>query len=251
MYFQKLRRYCISKETKIHLAKILFSYVPTLTKVFSFFTFSISSQSLTDYISKELYLLLSDPSPSTDDAIYHVFRVLLQKSVPLRIARQIVCIANDDQSVPGPRDRDVDPIVLLDEVAGPGAHHGHEYDVKLSSLRAIDRNDLILHAVFGEPIRDCVLLGVIGSDHKDATFLESLLWYARDLFMDLLALCELLYTKICHIRSGLYLLKVDKRSALDLLLSILHIDEQERLGRVQEHLLDVALIATLDLIVVK
>ena len=93
----------------------------------------------------------------------------------------------------GPSDRHIDSIVLLDEVSWSCTHHSHKYDIKLSSLRAIYRYDLILHAVFSELGRNGVLLSVVRRYDKDTTFGEALFGHTWNLFVNLLALFLLIF----------------------------------------------------------
>lgn len=94
----------------------------------------------------------------------------------------------------GARDRHIDPVVLLNVDSWCSTHHGNKDDVKLTTLRAINRDDLILSISLTETVGYGAFLGVVGRDHGDAAASESLLRHCRpDLRVQFFSLSELTY----------------------------------------------------------
>ena len=72
-----------------------------------------------------------------------------------------------------------------------------------------------------------------------------------NLIGEVLGFFELLEAEVCHGIDRLSLLKVAEGGSLHLLSPVLHVDKEEGSVRVEEHLLDVANVATLDAVVVE
>lgn len=72
----------------------------------------------------------------------------------------------------GARDPHIDAVVLLDEAAWTGPHHGDENQVELAALRAVNREDLVIGLVLGEVLGDGVPLRVVRRNDVDAAFRE-------------------------------------------------------------------------------
>ena len=62
---------------------------------------------------------------------------------------------------------DIDAILLLDELASGSSDHRDENQVEFSSLRAIDRKNLVVDFLVGKSFSDGVLLCIVGGDHID------------------------------------------------------------------------------------
>ena len=150
-----------------------------------------------------------------------------------------------------PRDGNVDPVVLLDKIAGLRAHHSNEDDIELATLGTIDGNDLILGVGLDESVCYGILLGIVRRNHEDTVARKPLLSHRRDLLVQLLDFWELADAQISHIYSCINFLEVDEWSALELLLAIGDIDKEERLVGVEEDFLDVWNVATLDQIIIE
>lgn len=183
--------------------------------------------SLSEDLFEHLYFVGVGPGLGTDNAVDYSVAVLVEKSVPLGVAAQVPGVANDDEAVLGPRDGHVDAVVLLDEVAWVGPHHAHEHDVELSSLRAVDGNDLVLHVASEELLGDGVFLSVVGRDDADAALLELLDRNGIFFLVQPLGKLELAEAKLSHLVCSFGLLVIDERSALELFFAIDYVDEEE------------------------
>ena len=126
--------------------------------------------------------LLVDPLLRPDNPIDHVCFVLLEQACPLLVSRQIGCIADDDQAVLGSCNRHVDAVVFFDEVAWLGPHHWYKDDVELTTLGAVNWNDLFLHIFICKDLHYLILLCIVRSDHKDVSFCKLDISYFLDCF---------------------------------------------------------------------
>ena len=125
--------------------------------------------------------LLLDPLLGSGEALNDTVCLLCEQSSPVLIEHERLSIANDDEAVLGARDADIDAILLLHEAARSCTHHRDENQVEFSTLRAVDRENLVLDTILGEVLSYGVLLRVVGRDHVDAILRELLDWEARDL----------------------------------------------------------------------
>ena len=90
--------------------------------------------SLADNRPQILSLLLADPLLGALDAIDHVVLVLMQKTGPLLVSRQIGCIPDNDQAVLGSCYCHINTVVLLNKVAWLRPDHSDKDNVKLTTL---------------------------------------------------------------------------------------------------------------------
>ena len=74
----------------------------------------------------------------------------------------------------GSSDADIDAVLLLNEATRAGPYHGYEHQVKLSTLRAINRKHLIFYAVIGKAFSDSILLSIVWGNHVYAILRELL-----------------------------------------------------------------------------
>ena len=109
--------------------------------------------------------LLVNPSLGSIETQDDICRFLLEEASPSPILLKGASVANDDKSMFGPCDAYVDPVVLLNKGTWLSPHHGHEHEIELAPLRAIDRQNLIVNFIFDEALCDCILLRIVRSDH--------------------------------------------------------------------------------------
>ena len=111
---------------------------------------------------------------------------------PLIIFPENIGVTYDDEAMLGTSDGYVNTFLVLEEGSFTGAYHGDKNEVKLSALRAVDREHLVLGFIFSEILCDCVFLTVVRRDNVDVVLCEFL---NRDVFIHLVFLdrvCELL-----------------------------------------------------------
>ena len=125
---------------------------------------SLSSLSL--YLPTFAFLdLFSYPVFGSFEPRDNIFCLFCEKPVPIGFFLEAFSVANNDQAMLSPSDADVDAVLFLDELARLGPDHGHKDEVKFASLRAVDRQNLIVDLLVCEVLGDCILLCVVRSNH--------------------------------------------------------------------------------------
>lgn len=170
---------------------------------------------------------------------------------PFFVFTEVSSLTYDNQSVLRPSDCHINAIVLLNEVTRFGPYHGDKHDIKLTSLRAVNRYDLLSHILSDKLVDNGVLLCIVGRNNKDVTPSEPNFRNARSFLVYLGDFFKLACTHVCHFTYDLDLLKIDKRCPFQSFNSILHVNEKEWTLGVQKYFLDVANITTVDLVVIE
>ena len=107
--------------------------------------------------------LAIDPLPSPFQTSDDVTFLLVEKSRPVFISSQNVGAAHYDKPMLGSSQSDIDSFVVWDELAWFSSDHWHYDKIKLSTLWAIDRKNLVLHAELSEFDRQQIFLSVVRS----------------------------------------------------------------------------------------
>ena len=81
----------------------------------------------------------------------------------------------------GASDAHIDAVLLLYKAARSCTHHRDENQIELSTLRAVNRENLVLNAILCEVLSNSILLRVIGRNYVDRILRELLDREARDL----------------------------------------------------------------------
>ena len=79
-----------------------------------------------------------DPLDGSFHAFDHVLALLRQQAIPILVSLEGLGAANDHEPMLGARDPHIDAVVLLDEAARTGPHHGDKDQVELAALRAVN-----------------------------------------------------------------------------------------------------------------
>ena len=152
----------------------------------------------------------------------------------------------------GPGDAHIDPVLLLDELAGSGAHHGDKDEVELAALRAVDRQDLVIDVLVSKVLGDGVLLRIVWSNHIHRVLGELHQCACLRVLATLcMVLSKLLQAEVLEGDDGLNLSSVEEAGAFEGLATMRDIDEQERRLREHKLLVRVGLIAALDAILIE
>ena len=175
----------------------------------------------------------------------------MQKTGPLLVSRQIGCIPDNDQAVLGSCYCHINTVVLLNKVAWLRPDHSDKDNVKLSTLWAVDRDDLLIHTLFDEFVHNGILLRIVRCDHENVALRKFDFWYTVDFLVYLLHFIKLVDAQIGHVINGLNFLEVNKWGTFELFHAVSDIHEKEGTPWVKEHFLNVAFIATLDFVIVE
>ena len=108
-----------------------------------------------------------DPLSGSLNAFDNIASFLLEQPGPVSFGTEDSSVANNDQAVFGSSDANIDAILLLYEHSSSRAHHRYKHEVEFATLRAIDRDDLVIDLALSEVLGDGVLLGVVGRDDVD------------------------------------------------------------------------------------
>ena len=114
------------------------------------------------------------PLSGTVESLDNTVSLFSQKTVPVCFTLESFCIADDDEPMLGSSDADIDPVLLLHKTARAGPHHGHEDQIKFSTLRAINREYLVFNLIFSKVLCNGMLLSVVGSNNIDTVLCEML-----------------------------------------------------------------------------
>ena len=112
--------------------------------------------------------LVIDPLPGTLKASHHIARVFFKELLPVALLLESPGAAYDDEAMLGTRDSHVNPVLFLDKGTVARANHRDEDEIELTSLGAIDGQDLVVDICLRKSLSDLVLLSVVRSDHVHA-----------------------------------------------------------------------------------
>ena len=71
-----------------------------------------------------------------------------------------------------PSDANIDAVLFFDELTGFGPDHRNKDEVEFASLRAVDRQDLVIDLLVCEVLGNRILLSVVWSDHIHGVLCE-------------------------------------------------------------------------------
>ena len=175
----------------------------------------------------------------------------MQKTGPLLVSRQVGCIPDNDQAVLGSCYCHVDAVVLLNKVAWLRPDHSDKYNVKLTTLWAVDRDDLLFHTLFDEFVHNSIFLRIVRCNNENVALREFDFWHTVDFLVYLLHFIKLADAQVGHVIDSLNFLEVYKWGTFELFHAVSDIHEKEWTLWVEEHFLDVADVATLDFVIVE
>ena len=139
-----------------------------------------------------------DPLDGSFHAFDYVFALLHQQALPILVGLESFGAANNHEPVLGAREPHIDAVVLLDEAARIGPHHGNEDQIELAALRTVNRQDLVIGLVLGKMLRDGVPLRVVRRDDVDAALGELAAWGLLELF-EAFSLESVDHIDFCHV----------------------------------------------------
>ena len=151
----------------------------------------------------------------------------MQKTSPALILVECIRVANDDKSVLGPRDADIDPVILLDERAWSCPDHRYKDEVKFAPLRAINREDLVVDLILDEALSYRILLRVVGCNHVDRVLGELLDRDSLIFLVNFQRVLEDFKTVSEELVYHFNFLIVVERGPFEPLAAIRHVDEKE------------------------
>ena len=141
----------------------------------------------------------------------------------------------------------VDTILVLNKITRSCPYHWDKNEVKLTSLRAINWQDLVINFIINESLWDSILLGVVRGYHVDRVLGKLLDRDTIILVMSLETLGEFLETELLKLFYYLDFCQIVVRSSLfDFqFLTIRYINKQKWRLRIHKMLLRVAHVAWL------
>ena len=135
--------------------------------------------------------------------------------------------SNQSMTMLGSCDCYIDSVVLTKEFTRAGSHSWDEDQIILTALRAVNRYHLIVHVIPWKLLSYSILLGIVRCNYVDAFLTELLHWkvWSVQIIYRRLTSEKFVDYKISEVAYGIHFFSVKEWSALELFLTILHVDE--------------------------